>query len=119
MKCPYCDGPTERVGGEVIYPHREDLYHKRFILCRPCWAYVGCHEGGTPFGRLADAKLRRAKMRAHATFDPIWKSGSMKRGEAYAWLAEKMKLNIDNTHIGMFDLEQCAEVVRLCTGGAK
>lgn len=60
VKCPYCERHAELVGGEVIYPHRPDLGSKKFWLCTPCNAYVGCHAGddGTrPLGRLTAADL--------------------------------------------------------------
>lgn len=43
LTCPYCGKPAQLVGGDVIYPHREDLHEKKFWLCTPCNAYVGCH----------------------------------------------------------------------------
>jgi len=117
--CPYCGKNAEFVGGERIYPHRKDLYSKRFYACFPCKAWVGVHVGTKrPLGRLADAKLRRAKQAAHAAFDPIWKKGKggrqVKRSEAYAWLAGQLGISLDECHIGMFDFETCCRVVALC-----
>ena len=115
--CPYCGQNAELVTGEVIYPHRRDLYEKKFFQCEPCDAYVGCHPGTTnPLGRLADIELRSEKMRAHAAFDPIWKSGSKKRGSAYAWLAERLGIDQKDCHIGMFDVQMCQRVVEVCRG---
>lgn len=115
VRCDYCGSAAERVGGDAIYPHRPDLHHKQFYLCRPCWAYVGCHaSNGQPFGRLADARLRAAKIKAHAAFDAIWKSGEKSRGGAYAWLSEAIGLPKDQCHIGMMDLEGCSAVVDAC-----
>lgn len=122
--CPYCDKPAELVGGEVIYPHRPDLASRKFWHCSPCNAYVGTHKNsnGMPLGRLANAQLRGAKMRAHAAFDPLWKrkmarDGCTKgaaRGAAYKWLATKMGIPPKECHIGMFNIQQCDEVVTLC-----
>jgi hypothetical protein len=113
--CPYCQSQAEKVTGEKIYPHRPDLYHKTFWECEPCDAYVGCHPNtDTPLGRLADIELREAKMRAHAVFDPIWKGGDMKRGEAYGWLAKQLGIKKQECHIGMFDVETCERVVVVC-----
>ena len=113
--CPYCWNPAQLVDGGVIYPHREDLYAKWFWRCHPCNAYVGCHPGTqNPLGRLADPELRRAKMAAHAAFDPLWKNGAMSRKEAYAWLAQALNLSPDDCHMGMFDLNGCKRVVEAC-----
>lgn len=115
MNCPYCGGNVEFVGGSVIYPYRPDLYSKKFYLCEPCGAYVGCHRGtDKALGRLANAELRKAKMAAHAAFDPLWTAGIMKRWEAYAWLAEQLGLPRDEAHIGMFDVDMCRRVVEAC-----
>ena len=114
--CDYCGNPAEKVKGTDIYPHRPDLHHKRFYRCLPCNAYVGCHaRSGEAFGRLANAELRAAKVRAHGAFDPLWEEGKFSsRTKAYAWLASAMGLTKDECHIGMFDLKQCAQVVAIC-----
>lgn len=114
MHCPYCCGEAELVTGQAIYPHRPDLAHKRFYRCHSCDAYVGCHPGTTkPLGRLANASLRQAKQRAHKSFDPLWKTGRMKRGQAYAWLAQQLGIPKQDCHIGMFDEDTCERVVRI------
>ena len=113
--CPYCNKEAELVTGDIIYPHRQDLYEKSFYLCEPCNAYVGCHNGtDEPLGRLANAELRQAKMWAHKFFDAIWKSGKMKRKQAYEWLADKLEIEIEDCHIGMFDIDMCKKVVEIC-----
>ena len=120
MKCPYCDNDAELVGDDVVYPHRPDLAHKKFWQCKPCGARVGCHKDtDEPLGRLANAELRQAKMKAHEAFDPLWKrelGGTMKRGKAYEWLAGQMNLTKDECHIGMFDVAQCQQVISICAG---
>ena len=102
-------------------PHSElrDPGKRLSWLCRPCWAYVGCHPGTeVPLGTLADAATRKARSRAHAAFDPLWKSGAfgLSRAQAYAWLREVMGLTKETGHIAMMDAEQCdrlgREVVR-------
>lgn len=124
VKCDYCHRDAVLVTGKVIYPHRPDLFGKMFWRCDPCDAYVGCHprnprstdrrNGTIPLGRLANAELRAAKQEAHAAFDPIWKSGTMRRSAAYAWLAGKMGISTDNCHIGMMDVAACRAVVLIC-----
>ena len=116
MKCPYCGGDAELSTGHKVYPHRPDLASLKIWACFPCDAWVGTHKNsGEPLGRLANAELRMAKRKAHAAFDPLWKSGQMSRKKAYALLSEKMGLTPDETHIGMFDVEQCKTVILLCT----
>lgn len=116
-RCPYCDNDSILVTGKQVYPHRKDLWGKKFYVCHPCDARVGCH--GTsekPLGRLANAELRAAKSKAHRFFDPLWREHKRfkNRGAAYAWLAKKMNLPMSQCHIGMFNVEQCREVVNWC-----
>lgn len=116
MKCPYCGEWADKTNGRKVYPRRPDLHHLVIFACLPCDAWVGTHKNsGKPLGRLANAELRKAKMAAHAAFDPLWKSGQMTRKEAYKRLSEKMGLTPDQTHIGMFDVEQCKTLILLCT----
>lgn len=111
--CDYCGRKTEFVDSKVIYGQSYGMIY----LCRNCMAYVGVHKGtAEPLGRLANAQLRYWKKQAHAAFDPIWKCGRFKgtRNVAYAWLAGKMGLPIDKTHIGMFDVAECKMTVQIC-----
>lgn len=113
--CTYCGNQAELVTGKAIYPHRADLYGKRFYLCVPCGAYVGCHKDTTnPLGRLANVVLRAAKVRAHAAFDPMWQGGVRRRGDAYGWLADQLGIEKKDCHIGMFDVAMCNKVVLVC-----
>ena len=117
MTCPYCNGPVSLTSGAYIYPHRKDLAHKQFYACMPCHAWVGCHPGTiTPLGRIADAELRAAKSAAHAAFDPIWQSGKLTRHQAYRWLAWRLGIPVEHSHIGMFDVDTCRRTVIECRG---
>ena len=84
-------------------------------MCSPCDAYVGTHKRtGEPLGTLANATLRNYRKRVHATFDPVWKQGTMKRGEAYVAFAKLMGISTGDCHIALFNEEQCIEaLVRL------
>lgn len=121
--CAECGGTAQVVGGSAIYPHRPDLFIKHFWLCA-CGAYCGCH-GLTraPLGTPAGPDLRKARNAAHAVFDRLWErkrvrdrcSKSEARRAGYAWLSEQMGVAPEKTHIAMFNIAQCAQVVALCT----
>lgn len=114
--CPYCQKRSRLTDGAEVYPHRPDLKHKRFYLCAPCDAFVGCHPDSTQaLGGPANAELRSARTAAHRAFDPIWRSGKKSRSQAYSWLAGELGIDQDRCHIGMFDLETCEHVVFLCS----
>ena len=122
--CLYCNNQAELVKGDLIYPHREDLYDLNFWMCKPCNAYVGCHKpnkrrkytGIEPLGRLANAELREYKSKAHKAFDYLWKEGHMTRGEAYACLAQELGISEGDCHIGEMDIPMCKKVIEVCTG---
>jgi hypothetical protein len=119
-RCPYCDSdPILYRLGEQGYPYGKD--YGPVWTCVPCGAWVGCHPGmDKPLGRLADTELRRAKMRAHVFFDPIWQeeikrthcTKSHARRKAYEWLSVQM--DIPSAHIGNMDVDECRKVVQLC-----
>lgn len=113
LACPYCAQPAELMLSSA--PLYRGIDYGPVWICRPCQAWVGCHpETTNPLGRLANAALRRAKMAAHAAFDPLFKSGRMKRGEAYAWLAKALGIEKTACHIGMMDEAQCIKVKAVC-----
>ncbi len=111
--CDYCGRLAEFVDSKVVYGRS----YGKIYLCRNCMAYVGVHKGtDVPLGRLANAELRYWKKAAHAAFDPLWKRGPFRyhRDVAYGWLARKMGLPFEQTHIGLFDVSQCKKAVRIC-----
>ena len=116
--CPYCNNPTQYVDSKVVYKKSYGMIY----YCAPCYAWVGVHYGtNKALGRLAKVNLREWKQKAHKYFDPLWQkkmeqgySKIKARHKAYAWLAEQMGLPIEETHIGMFDVEQCKQVVEIC-----
>lgn len=126
IACPYCGKEAPQVTGRELYPHRPDLFAKRFYWCRPCGAYVGCHPDGKAYGRLANAELRKARGFVHGLFDPIWENArdaynghdnakvrGVTRSRAYRWLASRMGIDPAACHIGMFDVEQCRQAFRI------
>ena len=81
-----------------------------------------CQEKGCTMARWggststpADAETRQARQRCHEAFDPLWKKRTRfnNRNAAYRWLRHAMRLPKDKAHIGMFDLEQCQELLRI------
>lgn len=110
--CDYCGKQAKLVSSTAVY----DKDYGPVWYCKTCQAWVGVHKGtDIPLGRLADAELRHWKRKAHAAFDPLWWNKEMRtRKAAYEWLAEEMGLPLEKTHIGMFDVDQCKEVVRIC-----
>lgn len=117
-KCPYCETAATLTSGREVYPHRCALRLRKFWVCRPCDAWVGCHaRTSAPLGTLASRKLRRARMRAHLAFDPIWQAAdrpAQARTIAYAWLAKRLGVEPAVCHIGQMDIETCHKVIEAC-----
>lgn len=110
--CPYCHKAAVKVGGNIVYPHRPDLFDRTMWFCRDCDAWVGCHRNTSiPLGRLANAELRVLKMAVHSCFDTLWQGGWMSRHDAYAWLSKVMNKPRRETHIGMFNEDECREAI--------
>lgn len=117
--CPYCGSKTNFTDSKKIY---QGVSYGMVYVCWPCNAYVGVHIGTKrALGRLANSELRIWKKEAHAWFDPLWKKKVSKgvskyeaRNAAYTWLSENLGIIKEFTHIGMFDVSQCKQVVELC-----
>lgn len=107
MDCPYCGEEAQVVTGVTVYPYRRDLRHLSFYHCEPCDAYCRRESDGRPFGTMANAELRAARIATHKKFDALWKSGQVTRSEAYRWLAKQMGKEPVDTHIRLFSLGDC------------
>lgn len=61
-----------------------------------------------------DRAVRRARIRAHAAFDPLWQAiGRSARKHAYDWLAWRLGRVV---HMADADLETCYDVISVCAG---
>ena len=113
--CPHCQAKVDIVNNEAIYgrPYGEWPWA---YSCTGCRAYVGMHPyTAIPLGTLATPEIREARKRAKSAFNPIWQNGRMKRGAAYAWLAEQLGIPKNECHIGWSGIEQCERIVAICT----
>lgn len=105
-------------GGEVIYTSNSKIYGREYgsgkmYYCTKCGAYVGTHEPRPKeaLGILGNKEMRDMKMKCHDLFDNKWKSEPtskkrhVARNNAYKWLAEKLKISVDDCHFGYFDMD--------------
>lgn len=109
--CPYCNR-------EAVFMSTKEFYGKDYgtnvYSCSPCDAYVGTHgKGRTPLGILANKETREYRKRAHSLFDPLWKGKyrKMNRSKAYRLMQDLMDLPAEKAHIGMFNVDQCKELI--------
>jgi hypothetical protein len=112
--CPYCAGKAELKESAEVYPNAKQDYGPVWV-CDTCDARVGCHPNSdyAPMGRLANAELRRWKVKAHAAFDPLWRRDGFSRSEAYEYLRIRMG-EVKPVHIGDMGVAECRQVVEIC-----
>lgn len=95
----YCTGCSADVvarltDGTEMYPHRPDLAAMPFWVHDVCGSFVGTHHKTRnkhkPLGFLASPEVKKWRKIIHATLDPLWKSGKIKRGQAYAFISHRI-----------------------------
>ncbi len=126
IKCPYCQSEATLRDTAIIYGRS---YGNAWICTNfpECDSYVGVHkETDKPLGTLANKELRTWRKRIKLVFNSIWKGGMINsiypkylkdisnRSKAYVWLSIEMKLSSEETHIGMFNVEQCEQALKIC-----
>ena len=109
MKCTYCKHEAEWVQNKEVYGRN---YGKSYMiwLCRNCGAYVGCHNNTRRAkGTFANTELRAARRLAHATIDPLWRSGKYTRKGVYTMLEDAFG---EQVHVGESDERRCMEIIK-------
>jgi hypothetical protein len=117
--CLHCGRKSRLAWGKEIYPRLKRLWVDPFWKCDNCNAYCGCHKGtNVPLGFPANRDTRRARSLLHdKRLDPLWRGQPKEhrkpaRNAVYAHLSKAMNLAPQNTHTGMFTIEQCREAWR-------
>ena len=109
--CRYCGGNVILTTARAIYGKGDDPIY----LCTMCNAYVGCYKGTTtPMGKPANAVLRLKRQETHRVFDRFWREQGWTRSAAYRWLAHSLHRREKEAHIGMMEMDECEQVIRLC-----
>lgn len=114
--CPYCQGAVRCVSNSLIYGREYgDWPYAYRCSTDGCGAYVGLHPfTNIPLGTLANAELREARKEAKAAFNPIWQGQMTSRSDAYAWLADALRIPAAECHFGWFDVERCLVAKAVC-----
>lgn len=114
--CPYCG--AHAVLRDAGFVYGEGALVEKLYVCfnyPACDSYVGVfHDSDVPKGTLANSELRNKRIRAHRSFDAIWKKGIMTRGQTYQWMQHKFSLTKKQAHIGYFSDYMCEELMRAC-----
>lgn len=115
VRCQYCLTPAKLVSAGDLYPNRPDLRRVSYYHCVDCQAWVRCHRGTTiPLGSLANKALRHGRQAAHQAFDPLWRTGLMRRAAAYAWLGRQLCRPPGACHIASLSEAECDQVIMIC-----
>lgn len=118
IECRYCKRLVKYVNNSAIYGRSIGRW-PMIYLCKPCDAYVGCHDGTCyPLGTLANKALRHARKVNKAHFEPLWQQGPERKFEtrtaAYEWLARELRIPPSKCHWGMFELDRAIEAGLVC-----
>jgi zinc-finger-containing domain len=92
--CPKCGGVAKQSKG--AYGRKDE--------CCGLWSWKG--------KPLVDRETHKARILAHESFDRLWKSKRMKRGQAYAWLKKALGWEIQ-PHMAEMRREDAETVRRL------
>jgi hypothetical protein len=110
MICPYCQK-------EAIWCENKEIYGKNYgksymcYYCKPCNAYVGCHNNTQqPLGTITNKEGREWRKKVHAKIDPLWKTGKIKRGHLYARISKAIGRTY---HTGESTIEDCKKILEL------
>lgn len=107
-----CGKETKFVDSACIY---HGVSYGYIYICPQCGRYVGVHKGTNyPLGTPADKELQELRKKVHKKFDSTW-STQKERSQAYKVLSKQLNINIEETHIGMFDKTTCENVLKLLT----
>lgn len=115
IKCPYCGKDAQFITSKDFYGKD---YGSNLYVCTPCDARVGTHgRGKKALGTLANANLRELRKRCHSRIDPLWRSRKMSRGSVYNRLQKVMSLSSEEAHIGLFNEQQCFQLLDIFERG--
>lgn len=87
---------------------RVETRYGGLFRCTEPGCTMQCWDG--PTSTPADKETRQARIRAHEVFDRVWKSGLMRRRQAYAWLDDVLCKPIGGAHIGMATIRECQKI---------
>lgn len=97
IMCTGCKKEVEArlTNGKEMYPYRDDLAPLHFWVCDACGAFVGTHmknkkEPLKPLGFLTSPDVKAWRMQIHRALDPLWKADLIKRGQAYAYISNRI-----------------------------
>ena len=117
LYCPYCGRQAVLRPAMYVYGERNLDPDNYLYVCGgypACDSYIGAHKKSLrPMGTLADGDLRHKRILAHRLLNQITDQGIMGRDAVYQWLAVRLGLSYEDTHIGYFSADLCDKAIDL------
>ena len=111
-----CEVSAKLTSGREVYPHRKDLSLLPFWKCNSCGNWVGCHhktkDRTRPLGVIPTPEIKKARSHIHSLIDPLWKSGTVKRGKLYSMISDSIGYSYHTAEIKT--VEDAREIYRAC-----
>lgn len=115
VQCPICkEAMILRSTSRFTYPNGQGRLFWGCTRYPKCKATHGAHPDGTPLGIPADQETKQWRVKAHESFDKLWKQHDLTRKQSYVVLQKIMGMNEKEAHIARFDIAQCKRLIALC-----
>lgn len=125
VPCPTCQTPMILRKGIYNYFYGCPKYVEKInqgenefgiVTYKPgCGDSIPAEVNGAPYSLEKREAVRNARDRAHKVFDLLWKGGDvnrlMTRREAYKWLRKQLRIDREQCHIGLFDVDSCEATI--------
>ena len=82
------------------------------VVCPTCGEQLEVY--GEEMIKLYELERKDWQRKAHAVFDPIWKSGIIERGLAYSWLARELGIEYADCHFSEMSVPQLKRAIGVC-----
>lgn len=112
--CPYCSKESELVDSSIIYMES----HGMIFFCKDCLALVNTKHGDQALGPLAKKPLRKLRSELYELFERLFAIKVARGGnkiqaqkKAATWMAEILKIDRTEAHIGYLFDEQCKIII--------
>ena len=112
--CIYCEGKLEEVGGNRLWPNRDDLSKDRFLVCWKCSAHVGLDENGAPRGYPAKQHIRELRSMVLNAWHAVCDTGAMTWSKAdsfRSWLQNEH--GFDTAQLGWLEEEELRKLLEI------
>ncbi len=112
IKCPYCGATAYITHSSIVYGDNQK--DRNIYVCGnypKCDSYVYANNNNIPLGNLANAELRKLRMKAHRLVDEVVFQGIMTKRDFYFWLEIRLNKSKKDAHISKLTNEECTKLI--------